>query len=300
MQKHQSVARLAKAVLKSAMKFAKSHYLISENPTDNVLLPKNVNYGRYGFLKIDTSKVLSDEQVKILIEKSKNTPIYLQILFAVIMGLRKQEINGLKYSDVDFVNKKLHVCRQLGVSPNSNANDFNSKTSTKQEIPLKTKSSDRILDIPDIVFNAIVEERKKYERNRSRRINDKNNPFLDLNYICCSTYGHPRSKSFHYKYFKKLLKENNLPNIRFHDLRHTCATILLNKGFNAKAVSLMLGHASTIITTDVYFDKSCIVIDCVNELNSYIEQVKPINKGYDSVADLDTDYDAVFKKLHLV
>lgn len=89
MQKHQSVARLAKAVLKSAMKFAKSHYLISENPTDNVLLPKNVNYGRYGFLKIDTSKVLSDEQVKILIEKSKNTPIYLQILFAVIMGLRK-------------------------------------------------------------------------------------------------------------------------------------------------------------------------------------------------------------------
>ena len=76
------------------------------------------------------------------------------------------------------------------------------------------------------MFNAIVEERKKYERNRSRRINDKNNPFLDLNYICCSTYGHPRSKSFHYKYFKKLLKENNLPNIRFHDLRHTYATRL--------------------------------------------------------------------------
>ena len=62
-------------------------------------------------MKIDTTKVLNDEQVFTLVEKSKETPIYLQVLFAVIMGLRKQEINGLKYSDVDFVNKKLHVCR---------------------------------------------------------------------------------------------------------------------------------------------------------------------------------------------
>ena len=223
----------------------------------------------------------------------------MHILFAVIMGLRKQEINGLKYSDVDFVNKKLHVCRQLGVVSNSNKGDFKSKTYTKQEIPLKTKNSDRVLDIPDVVFHAIVEEHKKYEKNRSRRKNDKNNPFLDLNYICCSTYGHPRSKSFHYKYYKKLLKENNLPNIRFHDLRHTCATMLLNKGFSAKAVSVMLGHSSTIITTDVYYDKSCIVIDCTKELNNYIEQVKPVISQSD-VLDLKTNFDIVFKKLNLL
>lgn len=214
-------------------------------------------------------------------------------------GFRKQEIKGLKYSDMDFVNKKLHVCRQLGVSSNFNMNDFNSKTSTKQEIPLKTKSSDRILDITDIVFNAIVEERKKYERNRSRRVNDKNNPFLDLNYICCLTYGHPRSKGFHYKYFKKLLEENNLPNIRFHDLRHTCATRLLNEGFGVKAVSAMLGHGSTIITTDFYYDKSSIVIDLAYILNSYIDVVKPLNENK-SVVDIATNYDKVFKKLHLV
>ena len=120
-----------------------------------------------------------------------------------------------------------------------------------------------------------------------------------MNYICCSTYGHSRSKSFHYKYYKKLLKENNLPNIRFHDLRHTCATMLLNKGFSAKAVSVMLGHSSTIITTDVYYDKSCIVIDCTKELNHYIERVKPvINQS--SALDLKTNFDRVFNKLNLV
>lgn len=98
---------------------------------------------------------------------------------------------------------------------------------TKQEIKLKSVSSERILDIPDIVFEAIINEKKKYEKNKNRRINDKTNSFYDYNYICCSTYGKPRSKDFHRKYYIKLLKENNLPNIGFHDLRHTYATLLL-------------------------------------------------------------------------
>lgn len=298
-QKSKSVAKLARSVLIDALNFAKKHCLVSQNPAENVQLANSKESGRYGFLKIDTSKVLSEEQVKILVEKSKDTPIYLHILFAAIMGLRKQEINGLKYSDVDFVNKKLHVCRQLGVVLNSNNKNFDTKNYAKKEISLKTRNSDRVLDIPDIVFNAIVEERKKYEKNRRKRINDKTNPFLDLDYICCSTYGHPRSKCFHYKYYKKLLKENNLPNIRFHDLRHTCATMLLNKGFSAKTVSVMLGHSSTIITTNIYFDKSCIVIDCTEELNRYIELVKPVNIQ-NSVLNLETNFDRVFKKLNLV
>lgn len=68
------------------------------------------------------------------------------------MGLRKSEINGLKYSDVDFVHQKLHVSRQLGRLPNSDDVVLKSKTKTKQEIKLKTESSDRILDIPDFLF----------------------------------------------------------------------------------------------------------------------------------------------------
>ena len=299
-KKHKSVAKLLRVVLKTALSLAKEYNLISIDPTEDVYLSKEVNYEKYGFLKINTSKVLNKEQVKILIEKSKGTPIYLHILFAVLMGLRKQEINGLKYSDVDFVNKKIHVCRQLGIVSNSNKSDFALKTYTEQEIPLKTRSSDRILDIPDIVFEAIIEERKKYERNRSRRINDKNNPFLDLDYICCSTYGHSRSKSFHYKYFKKLLEENNLPNIRFHDLRHTCATILLNEGFSAKAVSVMLGHASTIITTGIYYDKSCIAIDLTEELNKFISEVKPTERNTYEVIDPATHFDKIFRQLQLI
>ena len=118
------------------------------------------------------------DQIYVLIEKSKNTTIYLQVLFNVLMGLRRSEINGLKYSDIDYINRTLKVERQLGRKHNTSKEDFAPKTFTKQEVGLKTKSSYRELPIPDIVFEAILEERQKYEKNRSRRLNDKTNPFV--------------------------------------------------------------------------------------------------------------------------
>ena len=126
----------------------------------------------------------------------------MQVLFNVLMGLRRSEINGLKYSDIDYINRTLRVGRQLGRVHNAKKEDYAPKTFTKQEIELKTESSYRELPIPDIVFEAIVEERQIYEENRKRRINDRTNPFYDGNYICCSTYGKPRSKGFHWKYYK--------------------------------------------------------------------------------------------------
>lgn len=146
---------------------------------------------------------------------------------------------------------------------------------TKQRIKLKTKNSERVLDIPDYLFEVILEERKKYEKNKRRRINDKNNPFLDQGYVCCSTYGKPRSKGFHNRYYNKIFEENDLPRIRFHDLRHTYATLLLTNNHGVKAVSELLGHGSTIITTKVYFDKSKVIIDCSEKMNDYVNRVIP-------------------------
>ena len=117
--------------------------------------------------------------------------------------------------------------------------------------------------------------RKKYEKNKRRRINDKNNPFLDQGYVCCSTYGKPRSKGFHNMYYNKIFEENDLPRIRFHDLRHTYATLLLTNNHGVKAVSELLGHGSTIITTKVYFDKSKVIIDCSEKMNDYVNRVIP-------------------------
>ena len=274
-KKSHSSVRQTKAILESALKFALRKKLISANPTVGAKLPKSCSKGEYKTLHINTKKTLSMEQLKTLIKASKGTSIYLQILFSALMGLRKSEVNGLKYTDVDFVNRKLKVQRQLGVVANSNKSDYQPKTYSKQEIPVKTFSSNRELDIPDIVFEAILEQKKIYEKNKKRRLNDKKYPFQDLGYICCSSYGRPRSRGYNFKPFKKLLMENDLPDIRWHDLRATYETILIKNNFNLKVVSKRLGHAKQIITADVYVDKKEIIADCIEELEPFIQDVLP-------------------------
>jgi len=271
------IAKLCKAVMNSALKYAKEKNLVSVNVADGVNLPKCIKKKKYRTIEIDVKKTLNIDQVRLLIEKSKETPIHLQIMFAVLMGLRKQEINGLKYSDIDFIHRTLKIQRQLGKKANTDNSELKVGEYTKQEIEVKTFSSNRELEIPDILFEEILDEKKKYEKNKRRRINDKTTPFKDYDFIICSTYGNPRSKRFHFKYWKQLLKENNLPDIRFHDLRATYSTLLLKNNFNSKAISKLMGHATDIITIDVYGDNDEIIADCVDELDSFIESVRPEN-----------------------
>ena len=125
-----------------------------------------------------------------------------------------------------YVGKKSYHARKI---------DDKKTLNIKQILTLIEASKDtpnRTIPIPDYVFEAILEQRKLYEKNRRRRPA----AFQDLDYICCSSYGRPRSKDFHWKHYKNLLEDNNLPDIRWHDLRSTFCTILLKNNFNPKAV----------------------------------------------------------------
>ena len=283
------IVRLVKTVRNVSFRYAVKCKLIPVNPAEGVNLPKAAETGAYHTRDIDTAKTLNMEQILQLLEASKDTPIHIQILFNVLMGLRRQEINAVKYSDVDYLNRTLSVERQLGKKLNREPNGAYEKPTTKSELPLKTPSSRRVLPIPDYVFEAILEERKRYERNRSRR----RAQFLDADYICCSNYGKPRSKDFHWSHYKKLLRDIGLPDIRWHDLRSTYCTLLLKQDFNPKAVSRLMGHAKEIITMDVYGDNANIIPEDVPELLSYMEEVMPTESCDDSVKKdmLDVEVD---------
>ena len=132
-----------------------------------------------------------------------------------------------------------------------------------------------------MLLKAILDQRQTYEKNRCRR----STTFQDEGYICCSSYGRARSKDYHWKHYKKLLRDNNLPDIRWHDLRSSFCTLLLKNNFNPKAVSKLMGHAKELITMDVYGDNREIIADCVDELEPYIEEVLPneeIEEGLDT------------------
>ena len=275
-----SVARLVKTVMNVSMRYAVDKKIISINPAEGINLPKKVEKKPYHTRNIDTQKTLSLEQIQILLEASRDTPIHMQVLFNVLMGLRRREINGVKYSDIDYINRTLKVQRQLGTRINTKKEDFPPEMYGRQEVRLKTPSSYRTLPIPDYVFEAILEQRKIYEKNRSRR----NSQFMYSGYICCSNYGKPRSKDFHWKYYKRLLSENGLPDIRWHDLRSTFCTLLLKNNFNPKAVSKLMGHAKELITMDVYGDNKGIIADCVNELQPFIDEVMPEQEAEDKAS----------------
>ena len=270
-EKSHTMAQVVKNIMNISMQYAVNKGFIFDNTAKGVPLPKNVAQNLYHTRTIKESSTLNLEQIIILINASRGTGIYIQVLFAVLMGLRRGEINGLKYSDVDFVRQKLHVSRQLGRAANSEDIAFAPKTRTKQEIKLKTQSSNRILDIPDLVFEEILKSREQYERNRSRR----SKLFQDLDYICCSSYGRPRSMQYHFESFKEILKKSGLPNIRWHDLRHSYATLLMKNDFNLKAISKILGHAKEIVTADIYVDNQEIIADGVSELSEYMNEVIP-------------------------
>ena len=289
-----SIVRLVKTVLNVSFRYAKKCRLIAASPAEGVSLPKTVGTKPYHTRNIDTAKTLNMGQVMKLLEASKNTPIHMQVLLNVLMGLRRQEINAVKYSDVDYINRTLSVKRQLGKKLDRSPWGGVEKPSAKSELPLKTSSSQRVLPIPDYVFEAILEEREKYERNRSRR----KKQFLDADYICCSTYGKPRSKDFHWPHYKALLKETGLPDIRWHDLRSTYCTLLLKEDFSPKAVSRLMGHAKELITMDVYGDNVHIIPGEIPELLEYMEEVMPEKTGDDGLEndapDLTIDVEEFF------
>ena len=175
-EKYESVAKNVRTIMKTSLEYAFNKNVLATNPAKGINLPKKIKKTEYRVLKIDEKKTLTLPQVLRLIEASKETPIHMQILFAVLMGLRRSEINGLKYSDVDYIHRTLRVERQLGKKPNSKAEDCAPKMLTKQEIKTKTPAGVRELPIPDYVFEAVLEERKTYEKNRRPK------EFRDWNY----------------------------------------------------------------------------------------------------------------------
>ena len=115
----ESVAKLVKTIMNTSMAYALDKKMISVNPAEGVDLPKQKKKTEFRTRHIDEQKTLNQKQVEVLIEAAKETPIYLQVMFAVLMGLRRSEIIGVKYSDIDYINRTLHVERQLGKVPMS-------------------------------------------------------------------------------------------------------------------------------------------------------------------------------------
>ncbi len=182
---------------------------------------------------------LSPEQAKRLLEVARHTRLEALYVVAVTTGLRQGELFALRWEDVDLATGTLSVRSTL-----SGVEGGRPVFGTP-----KTAKSRRSVKLPSLAVEATRRHREAQEAEKSRMIPSWNPYGL----VFCTSTGTPLDRhNVVSRSFKPLLKKSGLPDVRFHDLRHPCATILLSKGKHPKYVQVLLGHATVAITMDTY------------------------------------------------
>ena len=217
--------------------------MISTNIMEGVKAPVE-DYYEVNFYDID--------QLNALLKAAKSSPVYTEILLASFLGLRRGEALGLKWDSVDLDNRmvKIHV----NVTP---ARNDEGKETIFIRDKMKTKKSVRNLFLPESLAQYL-KDLKQQQESRKKELGQYYNQDFD-GFVCVDQLGKLHSPNYVTKAFKKVIRENNLPDIRFHDLRHSCATMLLSLGFSMKAVQEQLGHTQYTTTANTYahvYDKT--------------------------------------------
>jgi integrase len=214
--------------LHKALKQAVRDGLVPRNSTEAVKPPQ---------VRREEICPLAPEQVRMLFKAAKGDRLEALYVLAVTTGLRQGDLLGLKWDDVDMEAGTLSVRRTLTTAKGGPVLS-----------PPKTKGSRRTVKLSQMALEAL-----RSHLARQLEENGVGSLWRENGLIFASEVGEPldrRDLTTHR--FKPLLKRSGLPKIRFHDLRHTCATLLLSKNVNPKIVSEMLGHATIAITLDTY------------------------------------------------
>ena len=206
------------AAIHKALDEAVADNLIARNVATNIKLPKK---------RKKEIQPLTPDQAKAFLEAARGDRYEPLYVLAIHYGLRRGELLGLKWSDLQ--ENTLQVRRTM-----SEARVGRIEEETKNGKGRRIELSERALEA--------------LRRHRRQQVGVK-----DSEYIFPSTTGTPtNSSNLMYRSFKPILKRAGLPQIRFHDLRHTCATIRFMKGQHPKHVQELLGHASIAMTMDIY------------------------------------------------
>lgn len=220
--------RELKNILNLVFKEALREGLIVSNPCELLRLPPKAE---------SKAKFYTEAQLNQLLELTKDEVLYPIIKTAIVYGMRRSEILGLQWSSLDFENNSLTVQRVV-VSVYEKVEKDKTKTkSSHRSFPLYSEMREMFLGI-------------RAEQEENRRLFGKG--YIQSDYVFCWPDGHPISSDYVSHRFGVLLKKNGMPPIRFHDLRHSCASLLLAKGCNFKEIQAWMGHSDIGTTMNIY------------------------------------------------
>lgn len=231
--------------LRSALQTAASEGLIAINPCTKVRRPRH---------KEAEMQVLTADQTWRLLEAAAGDPLEALYVLAALDGLRMGELFALRWEDIDWAHQRVVVRRTL------------QEISGRLEIGTpKTKASVRSVDVgaPEIAAlrrrqrivweQASARKRRNEDANLRRRRKTPRKMNIESPWVFIGPDGElPRRANVRRRSFLPLLERAGLPHIRFHDLRHTAATLMLQAGVHPKVVAARLGHSTVNITLDRY------------------------------------------------
>ncbi len=216
--------------LKGAVEYGVKTERLARNPLQHVEAPRS--------RRVTHTTWTIDEINRFLHFAKFDNPIYYMVFkISIHTGMRRGEVLGVRWQDIDLEGKKISVTRSLVYD------DEGFRFSEP-----KTASSKRLISIDD----DLAHELKSYKAQQNHFKLALGSEYNDGDLVCCREDGrpiYPRTLAIH---FDSLIKKASVPKIRLHDIRHTHATILLKLGENPKVVSERLGHSTVTMTLDTY------------------------------------------------
>ena len=204
--------------------------MIAFNPVKRIEMPRKQRF--------TGAKYYNEKQIEKLLEYSKSDPLEAVILLTLFYGLRRSEVLGLKWDAVDFEAKIItikHTVIRIG------------KTLHKSD-RTKNDASNASFPMPDKIINVLMELKRQQLELKALQPND----YVDEGYVFTKLNGEVLMPEYVSKHFLLILKNNDLPRIRFHDLRHSSASYLKYLGFDLKDIQTWLRHKDIQTTMNLY------------------------------------------------
>ena len=223
------------ALLRRAFQQAFKEERIDANPFDRVGRPKKNKFHGENY---------TQEELLTLLHLARGDMIFPAILLAGAMGLRRSEALGVRWSRIDWEKRTVLLDTKI-VEYRENG-----KKKVEPVEEMKNKSSRRTLPLPDPVVEMLQVQKEHREVYRKMFQGSYNAQYLD--YVCVNQLGELLRPSYVTDHFRELLEKYGLRHIRFHDLRHTFASLLINQDVPLINVSNFLGHSDLSTTANIY------------------------------------------------
>ena len=223
------------ANIRKALQYAFKTDLIASNPADKVQRPRKSPF---------QTKPYKAEELEKLFEAVKGTNLELGVILAAFYGLRRSEVIGLKWDAIDFERKTIAIQHTVVQTTVNGKEVLIGKDSTK------TKSSHRTLPLDAPLEEFLLNLKEKQNINRKICGTSYCRDYLD--YVYVNEMGELMKPNYLTEVFPKFLKNHGLRQIRFHDLRHSCATLLYANGVALKDIQEWLGHSDIATTSNIY------------------------------------------------